>query len=185
MSAHTYSHTLTPGGPTGARSFSVVAAAIAAICVLSSTLVLQELAVAPPAHAATTAPTSDFQSRWWPGEVRQVNLRASIMPHDDLTFANGYAQRVAARQAARLAASGAESQFGRSAVVVRKASTVARADAAPNLPRVSAAAMDALVERPGRPDIGSQALAFGEQRPRQRGFGELQGPFANLFGNLY
>ena len=108
------------------------------------------------------------------------------MPKTDLTFAKGYPLRVAARQAAlaaRLAGRGpsSESQFGRSAIVVRNATTVARTDGAPNLRRVPA-----LVDRPGPLDSGSHALAFGEQRPSRRAFAEPQGgPFASLFGNLH
>jgi hypothetical protein len=192
MSTNRNAYSLTLGGPTGARSLSALAAAIATVCVMSSALVMQEMVVSPPAQAKTAAPTSDFQARWWPGEMRQVNLRTSIMPQNDLTFANGYAQRVAARQAAqqtasaRLAASGpsAESQFGRSAVIVRKATTIARADAAPSLPRASAAPVDALA-RPSQPAFGGQALAFGEQRPSQFGFAQRQGGlFGSLFGNM-
>jgi hypothetical protein len=185
MSANNYAFSLTPGGPSGARSLSLIAAAIAAVCVVSGMLVMQEVVGASPARAntAATALTSDFQSRWWPGEVRQVNLRGSIEPDNELTFAKGYAQRVAARQAAaaaRIAASGpaAESQFGRSAMVVRKPTTLARADGAQ--PGVPAGRSDALADR--RLDFGSHALAFGEQRPR--GFAG-SGLFGSLFGNVY
>ena len=193
MSANTYAFTLTPGGPTGARAFCMIAAAITAVCVLSSTLVMRELVGSQPARATTaaTAPAWDLEPRWWRGEIRQVNRPASTAPESDLTFAKGYPLRVAARQAAsaaRLAVTGpaAESQFGRSAVVVRKATTFARADGAPNPRRVSATHFDALADRPGRPDLGSHALAYGEQGPSQRGFAEARGgPFGNLFGNLY
>jgi hypothetical protein len=70
------------------------------------------------------------------------------VPKSDLTFAKGYPLRVAARQAAlaaRLAASGpsSESQFGRSAIVVRNASTFAHTDGVPNQRRESAAHIDA------------------------------------------
>ena len=107
------------------------------------------------------------------------------MPKSDLTFAKGYPLRVAARQvalAARLAASGpsSESQFGRSAMVVRKATTLARADGA--LPGAPAAHIDALADRPDRLDFRNHALAYGEQRPSQHGFGGL---FGSLFGNVY
>jgi hypothetical protein len=202
MSANTYAYTLTPSGPTGARSFAIIAAAIAAVCVLSSVPVMRELVGSPPARATTAvtrtaaaaALTWDFQSRWWPGEVQHVTRQASTVqdrqpsavPESDLTFAKGYSLRLAARQAASAtgpAASGpsSESQFGRSAIVVRSATTVARTDGAPNLRRVSA-----LVDRPGALESGSHALAFGEQRPGQRAFAEPQGgPFAGLFGNRY
>src|ERR1700704_5657230 len=195
MSAHTYAYTLTPGGPTGARSFAIIAVAIMAVGGLSSVPVMRELVGSAPARPTTaaTAPTWDFQSRWWPGEVKHVtrptltvpDRQPSAVPESDLTFAKGYSLRLAARQAAsatRPVASGpsSESQFGRSAIVVRNATTVARTDGAPNLRRVSA-----LVDRPGPLDSGGHALAFGEQRPSPRAFAEPQGgPFASLFGNL-
>jgi hypothetical protein len=120
----------------------MIAAAIAAVCVVSSTVVMRELVGSQPASATTAATvrTWDLEPRWWPGEIRQVTRPASSVPDSDLTFAKGYQLRLAARQAAssasaaRLAATGpsAESQFGRSAVVVRKATTFARTDGAPN-----------------------------------------------------
>jgi hypothetical protein len=205
MSRYDHAYILTPGGPAGARSFCIVVAAIAAICVLSATPVIRQLAGSPPsrelvdsppatAKTAASAPTWDFQSRWWSGEVRQVTpltRQSATVAEEDLTFTKGYQLRLAARQAAsaaRPAASGpsSESQFGRSAMVVRTAGTFARIDGAPSLRRVVVAHTDALVDRPGAPDIGSHALAFGEQRPSQRGFADSQGgPFRNLFGNLY
>jgi hypothetical protein len=202
MSRYDQSYILTPGGPARARSFSIVAAAIAAICVLSATPVMRQLVGSPPASATTaaTAPTWDFQSRWWSGEVRQVTQltqqsatvpgrQASTVPENDLTFTKGYSLRLAARQAAlaaRPSGPSSESKFGRAAIVARTAGTFARVDGAPSLRRVAATHTDALVDRPGAPDIGSHALAFGEQRPSQRGFADSQdGPFRNLFGNLY
>ena len=193
MSAHTYAYTLKPSGPTGVRSFAIIAAAIMAVGVLSSVPVMRELVGSAPARATTavTAPSSDFQSRWWPGETQQVSRQASTMPErqastvpeSDLTFAKGYSLRLAARQAASATrpvatAPSSESQFGRSAIVVRAAATFARTGGAQNPRRLAAAHTDA-------PDVGSHALAFGEQRPSQRGSAErLGGPFASLFGNL-
>jgi hypothetical protein len=193
MSANRYAFTLTPGGPTGARSFCMIAAAIVAVCVVSSTLVMRELVGSQPASATTAAAlrTWDLEPRWWRGEIRQVTRPASTVPDSDLTFAKGYPLRLAARQAAsavRLAATGpsAESEFGRSAVVVRKATTFARTDKAPDPRRVSAAHIEAPVHQPDRIDVGNHALAYGEQRPSQRGFAEARGgPFGHLFGNLY
>jgi hypothetical protein len=199
MSANSYAFTLTPGGPTGARSFCMIAAAIAAVCVVSSTVVMRELVGSQLASATTAATvrTWDLEPRWWPGEIRQVIRPASTVPDSDLTFAKGYQLRLSARQAAsaasaasatRLAASGplAESQFGRSAVVVRKATTFARTDKAPEPRHVSAAHIEAPVYQRDRLDVGNHALAYGEQRPSQRGFAEARGgPFGNLFGNLY
>lgn len=193
MSAHTYAYTLKPSGPTGVRSFAIIAAAIMAVGVLSSVPVMRELVGSAPARATTavTALASDFQSRWWPGETQQATRRASTMPErqastvpeSDLTFAKGYSLRLAARQAASATgpvatAPSSESQFGRSAIVVRAAATFARTGGAQNPRRLAAAHTDA-------PDVGSHALAFGEQRPSQRGSAErLGGPFASLFGNL-
>src|SRR5712671_7829442 len=110
MSAHTYAYTLKPSGPTGVRSFAIIAAAIMAVGVLSSVPVMRELVGSAPARATTavTAPSSDFQSRWWPGETQQATRRVSTMPErqastvpeSDLTFAKGYSLRLAARKAA-------------------------------------------------------------------------------------
>ena len=214
MSSYDHAYILTPGGPAGVRSFSIIAAAIAAICVLSATPVMRQLVGSPPsrelvgsppasAKTAVTAPTWDFQSRWWSGEVRQVSRlteltqqaatvparQASTVPESDLTFTKGYSLRLAARQAtlvARPSGPSSESKFGRAATVARTAGTFARIDGAPSLRRVAATRTDALVDRPGAPDIGSHALAFGEQRPSQRGFADSQGgPFRSLFGNMY
>ncbi len=154
---------------------------------------MRELVGSAPARATTavTALASDFQARWWPGETQQATRRASTMPErqastvpeSDLTFAKGYSLRLAARQAASATgpvamAPSSESQFGRSAIVVRAAATFARTGGAQNPRRLAAAHTDA-------PDVGSHALAFGEQRPSQRGSAErLGGPFASLFGNL-
>jgi hypothetical protein len=206
MSRYDRAYILTSGGPVGARSFCIVAAAIVAICVLSATPVMRQLVGSPSASATTaaTAPTWDFQSRWWSGEVKQVTQlteltrqaatvpgrQASTVPESDLTFTKGYSLRLAARQTAfatRPAASGpsSESQFGRSAIVVRTAGTVARVNGAPSQRRVAATHTDAPVDRPDAPDVGSHALAFGEQHPSQRGFADSPGgPFRSLFGNL-
>jgi hypothetical protein len=192
MSAYDDAYILTSGRPTGARSYSVVAAAIAVVCVACSMPVMQQLmgSQVARANAPTTARAWDLQPRWWPGVVPQAGRQASIAPDDDLTFTKGYTLRVAARQAAsaaRVAASApaSESQFGRSAVVVRNAAAFARADGAPTLRRVAAARIDARDDRTGPLGSGSHALAFGEQRPSQRGFAESQsGLFASLFGNL-
>jgi len=212
MSAYNHAYSLTSGRGAGARSFSVIAATIAAVCLLSGTPVMRELVGSPPARATTavTAPAWDLQPRWWPGEVRpaavrsaevkpaeaqpgegrQVSRQASTLPDSDLTFTKGYSLRLAARQATlapRPAASepASETQSWRAAIVVRKA-TFARADLAPSQRRVSAAQLDARVDRPAPADFGSRALAFGEQRPSQRGFAEPQGgAFANLFANFH
>jgi hypothetical protein len=192
MSAYHYAYTLTPGGPTGARSTTFIGAAIVAVCILSSTLVMRELAGAQPEPAATAAisRTWDLQPRWWPYELRQVTRPAPPAPENDLTFSKGYAQRVAARQVALAAqfatnAPPADSRSVHTAMLVHKASKVARADEAPNLLRVSTARIDGPGERSAQLDFGTHALAFGEQRPSQHGFAEPQGgPFGSLFGNL-
>ncbi len=122
MSAYEYAFTLTPGRASRARSLTIACAAIAAVCVLSSTVVMRELVGAQPAHAATaslatpvsatpaaTSPaarTWALEPRWWPGEIRQIIRPASTaattttptVPDSDLTFAKGYQLRLAARQ---------------------------------------------------------------------------------------
>jgi hypothetical protein len=114
------------------------------------------------------------------------------MADSDLTFAKGYAQRVAARQqaaqaaeAAKLAASepSAESAPVRSAAVMRKTVTPARTAAVPTVRRPSVARIDAPVDQPDRLDFETHALAFGEQRPH--GFTQPQGSPFSFFGNLF
>lgn len=185
-------------GPTGARSLCIIAAVTAAASVYSVALVAQQFVSLPPAYAkaaataSTTASSWDLEPRWWPGEVQQVTMRASTAPDSDLTFAKGYASRVAARQqaaaAAQLAANEApaESPSARPAITVHKTATPARVAGAPSPHRVSAARIDAPVDQPARLDFSTRALAFGEERPSRRGFAEPQGgPFAALFGNLF
>jgi len=212
MSAYNHAYSLTSGRAAGVRSFSVIAATIAAVCLLSGTPVVRELVGSPPARATTaaTARTWDLQPRWWPGEVRsaavrsaevkpaeaqpgearQLSRQTSTVPDSDLTFTKGYSLRLAARQATsapRLAASepASETQSGRAAVVVRKV-TFARTDLTPGQRRVSTAQFDARVDRPAPADLGGHALAFGEQRPSPRGFVEPPGgPFGNLFANFH
>jgi hypothetical protein len=121
MSAYEYAFTLTPGGSSRARSLTIACAAIAAVCVLSSTVVMRELVGAPsaraasalttPASAPTLTPTAApaatapaartwaLEPRWWPGEIRQVVRSAAAVPDSELTFAKGYQLRLAARQA--------------------------------------------------------------------------------------
>jgi len=53
MAAHEYAFTLTPGNSSRTRSTTIACAAIAAVCVLSSAVVMRELAGAPTARAAT------------------------------------------------------------------------------------------------------------------------------------
>ena len=115
------------GASTRARSSSglrTAIAAIAAVSVFSGALVASEL-VGSPSTAASggeTAPAVTFQARWWPGEVTPAARRPARMADSDLTFAKGYPQRVAARQAL-LAAREAEAEssvlapFGRSAAL--------------------------------------------------------------------
>jgi hypothetical protein len=52
MAAHEYAFTLTPGNSSRTRSLALAGAAIAAVCVLSSTIVMRELVGAPTARAA-------------------------------------------------------------------------------------------------------------------------------------
>src|ERR1700759_4220516 len=55
MAAREYAFTLTPGHSSRTRSLAIACAAIAAVCVLSSTLVMRELVGGPTARAATPA----------------------------------------------------------------------------------------------------------------------------------
>ena len=81
MAAHEYAFTLTPGGSSRARSVTIACAAIAAVCVLSSSVVMRELVATQPARAVaaataatpivTTARTWALEQRWWPGQIRQ------------------------------------------------------------------------------------------------------------------
>jgi hypothetical protein len=122
MAAHEYAFTLTPGNSSRTRSLAIAGAAIAAVCVLSSAVVMRELVgtpavraaaatVAIPATAAIPAtPTLaavrawTLEPRWWPSEIKQILRPAATMPDSELTFAKGYQLRLAARQAARPAA---------------------------------------------------------------------------------
>jgi hypothetical protein len=118
MSAYEYAFTLTPGGASRARSLTIACVAIAAVCVLSSTVVMRELVGAQPARAAmataataamaptaapaamaTTARTWALEPRWWPGEIRPIVQSTAAVPDSDLTFAKGYQLRLAARRA--------------------------------------------------------------------------------------
>jgi hypothetical protein len=193
MAAYEYAFTLDPRGARRARSFATACAAIAAVCVLSSAVVMHELVGAAPARATpatiarTTAQTWDLEPRWWPGPIRQVTRPAPTVPDSDLTFAKGYAQRVAARQAvlaARVAPSepAAESQAGRTAIVRKAtaiASTAPSTDAASSR-RTPAPRIDMASDRVGHYDLGNRALAFDAPRPSRHG-----DFFGNLFGNLY
>ena len=90
MSAYEYAFTITPGRSSRVRSLTIAGAAIAAVCVLSSTVVMRELLGTPPARAAfgpvtapVTAPTAPttpaataaparawaLETRWWRGEI--------------------------------------------------------------------------------------------------------------------
>jgi len=122
MSAYEYAFTLTPGGSSRARSLTIACAAIAAVCVLSSAVVMRELVAGAPARAATavtiapavaapaavpaapaatvaTARTWALEPRWWPGEIRQIVRPTASVPESELTFTKGYQLRLAARQA--------------------------------------------------------------------------------------
>src|SRR5262249_9360960 len=94
MAAHEYAFTLTPGNSSKTRSFAIACTAIAAVCVLSSTVVMRELMGAPTARIAvtTTARTWALEPRWWPGEIKQILRPAATAPENDFTFAKGYEQ---------------------------------------------------------------------------------------------
>jgi len=223
MAAYEYGFTLTPGNSSRTRSLAISCAAIAAVCVLSSTLVIRELVGTPTARAAIAAPAATapaaiapvaiahaatasaataatprawvLQPRWWPGQIKQIVPPAAAaaaaatvpatVPDSELTFAKGYQLRLATRQATQQAAQPAslpaqiaagptaESQPARTAT--RKVNEV------PNLRRVNAPQVDPFA----RFDTGSRALAYDEQRPRERGFVFRSAPSRGLFGTLY
>lgn len=208
MSAYEYAFTLTPGGSSRARSLTIACVAIAAVCVLSSTVVMRELVGAQPARAAgvpvapiaapaataTTARTWALEPRWWPGEIRQVVRSTAAVPDSDLTFAKGYQLRLAARQAGQpespptqLAATvpSADTKPSRPAATVRKATTVAHTEM-PEIRRVSATRIDGPADPFARFDVGTRALAYDEQRPSERGVAEIRRTSPRgLFGTLY
>ena len=122
MSAYEYAFTLTPGRSSRARSLTIAGVAIAAVCVLSSTVVMRELVGTPPARAATapiaspatpaaapavlaatpaapavTARGWALEQRWWKGEIKQIIRPTAAVPDSELTFAKGYQLRLAAR----------------------------------------------------------------------------------------
>jgi hypothetical protein len=210
MSAYEYAFTLTPGGSSRARSLTIACAAIAAVCVLSSTVVMRELVGAPsaraasalttptptaaPATTATAARTWTLEPRWWPGEIRQVIRSTAAVPDSELTFAKGYQLRLAARQVGQpespptqLATTvpSADTKPSRPAATVRKATTVARTEM-PEIRRVSATRIDGPADPFARFDVGTRALAYDEQRPSERGVAEIRRtPPRDLFGTLY
>jgi len=216
MAAYEYGFTLTPGNSSRTRSLAISCAAIAAVCVLSSTLVIRELVGTPTVRAAIAAPAAVapaaiapaatasaataatprawvLQPRWWPGQIKQIVRPAAAaavsvpatVPDSELTFAKGYQLRLATRQATQQAAQPAslpaqiaagptaESQPARTAT--RKVNEV------PNLRRVNATQVDPFA----RFDTGTRALAYDEQRPRERGFVFRSAPSRGLFGTLY
>jgi hypothetical protein len=227
MPAYEYAFTLTPGRSSRARSLTIACAAIAAVCVLSSTVVMRELVGAQPARAATataaapaamvpvaapaatvpaaapaatitTARAWALEPRWWPGEIRQIVRSAATVPDSDLTFAKGYQLRLAARQAGQPEAQPAtlpaqvattvpsvDTKPSRPVAAVRKATTVAHTET-PEIRRVSATRVDGPADPFARFDVGTRALAFDEQRPRERGLAEIRRtPPKGLFGTLY
>jgi hypothetical protein len=101
MSTYEYAFTLAPGGASRARTLTIAGVAIAAVCVLSSVVVMRELVAAQPARdllvppavtAATAAPVASapvasapvtaapvasakgwaLAPRWWQGEIKQI-----------------------------------------------------------------------------------------------------------------
>jgi hypothetical protein len=130
---------------------TIAGAAIAAVCVLSSAVVMRELVAGQPARAATAptaapaataalAPTATaaaaartwaLEPRWWPGEIRQILRPAAAatatVPDSELTFAKGYQLRLAARQAGQPAAQPASPP-------TQLATTAPKADPKPSRP---------------------------------------------------
>jgi hypothetical protein len=125
----TNSFTFAPAASTSGRS-SAIYAAVAAIGIISGTVVTLQLSAPPSAGAATVAAAPlapitqtvqtaakgwDLEPRWWGGETRHVAQPAAPsttptpspapahtaeVPESELTFTKGYALRLAARQAA-------------------------------------------------------------------------------------
>ena len=128
MSTFDHGCTFASGASRAAGSSSSIRtalAAIAAVSVFSGALVASELVGSPSAAGARgeITPAASFEARWWPGEVTtSAHQRPARMADSDLTFAKGYQQRAAARQAL-LAARQAEAEasalipFGRSAAL--------------------------------------------------------------------
>ena len=80
MAAHEYAFTLTPGNSSRTRSLAIAGAAIAAVCVLSSTLVMRELVGAPTARAAAVpapAPISTAAPIATPAPIRLATVPAT------------------------------------------------------------------------------------------------------------
>jgi len=213
MPAYEYAFTVTPGRSSRVRSLTIAGAAIAAVCVLSSTVVMRELvgtptaraAIAPAASpvptttpAATVAPvrTWALEPRWWRGEIRQIVRSAPTVQESELTFTKGYQLRLAARQVGQSVAQpaappaqvatttpAADPKAARPAATVRKATTVAHTDT----PEIRPAAR---IEGPGNPfarfDVGTRALAYDSQRSSERGVADVRRtPPKGLFGTLY
>jgi hypothetical protein len=207
MAAHEYAFTLTPGSSSRTRSLAIACAAIAAVCVLSSTVVMRELAGTPTARAAApttvqaataaTARTWALEPRWWSGQISQIKLQAPKVRDSELTFTKGYQLSLAARQATQPAAQPAspstqiaagpigDSQYGRTATVRKPTTTVAHTEM-PTVRRINAAPADSPADPFARFDVGSRALAYDEQRPRDRGVAAYRSaPSRGLFGTLY
>jgi hypothetical protein len=201
MSGYEYAFTLTPGGASRARSLTITCVAIAAVCVLSSTVVMRELVGPQPARAsaaatpstATTASTVGtptaartwaLQPRWWPGEIRQTQTvrAAATVPDSELTFAKGYQLRLAARQAtaptAQPASAPAQVIAAEPATETKSSRTAGPVRKAPTVaPTANPLA---------RFDVGTRALAYDEQRPSERGLADIRRtPPRGLFGTLY
>jgi hypothetical protein len=214
MSAYEYAFTLTPGRSSRVRSLTIACTAIAAVCVLSSAVVMRELiggqparaAAAPTVTPAATAPTGmtvrtwALEPRWWQGEIRQIvrpAAAATTVPDSELTFTKGYQLRLAARHAGQPAqptsqpaqvattVPSTDTKLSRPAATARKATTIAHTET-PEIHRVSATRIDGPGDPFARFDVGTRALAYDEQRPRERGIAETRrAPSRGLFGTLY
>ena len=213
MSAYEYGFTLTPGRASRARSLTIACAAIAAVCVLSSTVVMRELLGAQPARAttalatpatpaapvatATTARTWALEPRWWPGEIRQSTRPApaasaaatAVVPDSDLTFAKGYQLRLAARQAGQPASEPAQAVAAAPEAGTKPSRTGATVHQPTTIARTETAEIRRVSATPANPlarfDVGTRALAYDEQRPNERGFAEIRRAPKGLFGTLY
>src|SRR5690242_627482 len=150
---------------------AVIAAPAAAATPAATASPATPAAVATPATAAATSATTarnwSLESRWWQGQISQmsqvgqINQQVPPLPDSELTFTKGYQLRLAARQATQPAspptqvvtAPTIESHSGRTATIRKPATAVAR------------------TANPfARFEAGTRALAYDEQRPRERGF---------------
>jgi hypothetical protein len=197
------------------RASSAICAAVAAVGIISGTLVTLQLAAPPSAAAITvaaapvapitqTAKGWDLEPRWWGGETHSraaqpapaatpsatpARSAAAEVPESELTFTKGYALRLAARHAAGQVdqvADLAPAAEGKSGIA--RPAVVARNVVAP-VRAAAAPAPRSLAPTPVAAPIESPASDAGSQTlafDEPRGFGTPHAAvFPNLFGRLY